>query len=205
MAGDTASAEEFLRLVGTARSMRWLKPDPVPDHIVERMLWAATRASNPNNVQAWDFVVVRDAEVRKQLAEAVAPAVAYIKDLPDPGNATDRRTLRGAANLAEKLATFPVIVLICGRNIYPAAAPMESMMYSALFSAAQNLVLAGRALGIGAAYTALHAHNEPEFRRILRIPDDRYIGVTMPIGYPEREFGPVTRRPLNEVVHLDGW
>ena len=38
--------------------MRWLKPDPVPDELVERLLWAATRASNPGNSQPWDFVVV---------------------------------------------------------------------------------------------------------------------------------------------------
>jgi hypothetical protein len=39
----------------------------------------------------------------------------------------------------------------------------------------------------------------------LDIPDDRYIGVTVPVGYPEREFGPVTRRPVAEVIHEDGW
>ena len=45
--------------MGTAVSMRWLKPDPVPDDLVDRLLWAATHASNPGNVQPWDFVVVQ--------------------------------------------------------------------------------------------------------------------------------------------------
>src|SRR5437870_5642067 len=47
-------------VLGSARTMRWLKPDPVPDEAVERLLWAATRAANPNNTQPWDFVVVPD-------------------------------------------------------------------------------------------------------------------------------------------------
>jgi nitroreductase len=197
--------DSVFEVLGSARTMRWLKPDPVPEADVQRLLWAATRASNPNNTQAWDFVVVRDPGVRKQLAEAVAPMAEFIRTMPDPETETDRRTLRGALNLTERLADFPVIIVICGRNVYPAHEPLETMMYSAIYSAAQNLQIAARALGLGAAYTTVHLHNEAEFRRILEIPDDRYVGVTMPIGYPERAFGAVTRRPLDDVVHLDRW
>ena len=60
----------------TARSMRFFRPDPVPDELVEKVLWAATRASNPGNSQGWDFVVVRDVEQRRRLGEAVGPIPA---------------------------------------------------------------------------------------------------------------------------------
>jgi len=196
---------DLFEAMGTARSMRWLKPDPVPDELIEKLLWAGTRASNPNNTQAWDFVVVRDPEVRKALASAIAPGASYVRALPDPGGASGRRTLRGALNLIENFADFPAIIFVCGQNIFPPEAPAETMMYSAIYSAAQNILLASRALGLGCAYTAMHHHNESEIRKILELPDDRHIGVTMPIGFPENEFGPVKRRPLDEVVHQDRW
>jgi hypothetical protein len=46
---------------------------------------------------------------------------------------------------------------------------------------------------------------ETEIREILRIPDDRLLRVTMPLGWPARPFGPVTRRPVSEVIHYDTW
>ena len=44
----------------TCRAMRYLKTAPVPDELVEKVLHAATRASNPGNSQGWAFVVVRE-------------------------------------------------------------------------------------------------------------------------------------------------
>ena len=106
--------------MGTARAMRFFQTDPVPDELVEKVLWAATRASSGNNTQGWDFVVVRDAEQRARLGEALAGFVKRVEAMPDPGNETDRRTLVGAKNLAATFAQVPVIIVVCGANIYPA-------------------------------------------------------------------------------------
>src|SRR4029079_13597633 len=116
-----------------------------------------------------------------------------------------RRTLVGAKNLAGTLAQVPVIILVCGVNIYPANAPREAFMYSAMYAASQNLVVAARALGLGAAFTTLHGVAEPKLREILGITDDRTIGVTIPLGWPAGPVGPVSRKPLDEVVHHDHW
>jgi hypothetical protein len=51
----------------------------------------------------------------------------------------------------------------------------------------------------------MHLHNEPAVREILGLPSDRHIGVTMPVGFPQRPFTAVNRRPVSEVVHHDGW
>jgi nitroreductase len=196
---------DLFEAMETARTMRWLKPDPVPDELIDKLLWAATRASNPNNLQAWDFVVVRDPEIRGAIAAAIAPGAGYVKALPDPDDASARQTLRGALHLIEAFVDLPAVIFICGQNIFPPEAPVESMMYSAMYSAAQNILLASRALGLGCAYTTMHIHNEPAIRKILEIPDDRHIGVTMPVGFPQRPFSPVKRRPMSEVVHHERW
>jgi nitroreductase len=196
---------DVFEAMGTARAMRFFQTDPVPDELVDKVLWAATRASSGNNTQGWDFVVVRDAGQRARLGEALSGFVKRVEAMPDPGNETDRRTLVGAKNLAATFAQVPVIIVVCGANIYPPDQPRETFMYSAVFAAAQNLVVAARALGLGAAFTTLHGVAEQQFREILQIPADRYLGVTIPLGWPAGPVGPVSRKPIEEVVHHDRW
>jgi nitroreductase len=196
---------DVFEAMGTARAMRFFRPDPVPDELLERVLWGATRASNPNNTQAWHFVVVRDPEQRRRIGDVVQPFSSRVAQMPDPGNETDRRTLKGARNLSGSLGDVPVLVYVCGRNVYPAHQPQETMMYSAIYAASQNLVVAARAVGLGAAFTTLHQVGERQMRDILGIPDDVFIGTLIPLGYPDGPEGPVTRRPLDEVVHYDRW
>jgi nitroreductase len=78
-------------------------------------------------------------------------------------------------------------------------------MLSAVYAAAQNLLLGARACGLGAAFTTFHLGAEDAIRRLLKIPDDKFIGVTMPLGWPAAPFGQLTRRPLEEVVHFESW
>lgn len=205
MSDPAGGGMDVFEAMGSARAMRWFRPDPVPDELIERLLWAATRASSPNNTQAWDFVVVRDTDQRRRLGEAVAPLVSRFAAMPDSGSDTDRRTMAGARNLAEHLADIPVIIVVCGANVYPPAAPREVFMYSAIHAASQNLIVAARALGLGAAFTTLHHANDAAFREILGIPADRTIGCTIPVGWPAGPTGAVTRRPLGNVAHYDRW
>lgn len=196
---------DVFEAMGTARAMRWYREDPVPDELIERVLWAATRAGSPGNNQCWDFVVVTDAEQRRRLGEAVEPFAQVAARASEPDDPTARRTLHGARHLAGSLADVPVIVVVCGHNVYPAHHPMEHMMWSAVYAASQNLIVAARALGLGAAFTTFHATAPAEFKRILSIPEDRHLGVTIPLGWPAGPEGPVSRRPLEEVVHRERW
>jgi nitroreductase len=189
----------------TCRAMRELKPDPVPDELVETALHAATRASNPNNSQLWSFVVVRDPAQRAHIAKAFEPHLERVKAIPAGDDKLLERRLASARNLVGGLASVPVIIFVCARNEYPPEGPLESMMYSAAFAASQNLIVAARSLGLGATFTTLNLRAEPELRTILEIPDDVTMVTTIPLGWPARPFGPVRRKPLAEVVHHDRW
>jgi len=195
---------ETLEAIGTARAMRYLLPEPVPNSLVEKVIWAGTRASSANNCQPWDFVVVQSADVRARLGAVFAPLVSaeVAKSVQDP---TARRTVAGAMNLLATLGEVPVLIFVCGQNNYPEQAPDPTFMYSAVYAAAQNMVVAARALGLGAAFTTIHRFAERDVRTILAIPDDRYVAVTMPLGWPARPFGPLTRRSVEDVLHHDRW
>lgn len=197
---------DALEAIGTARAMRWLKPDPVPPPLMEKVLWAATRASSPNNVQPWDFVVVQDSDTRRRIGGLFAPLVPAERPVPPADvDATTRRTAEGAMNLMANFGDVPAVVFVCGANVYPPGEPDVTYMYSAVFAAAQNLVVAARAVGLGAAFTTFHRYFDAPLRELLGIPDDRFIAVTIPVGWPARPYGPLTRKPLEQVVHQDHW
>jgi nitroreductase len=197
------AAVDALEAIGSARAMRYLCPDPIPDATVERLIWAATRASNAHNSQPWEFVLLRDQRVRAEFGELIRAAAQASDPLPpQPATRSDQLIDAGVRNLFDTLGQAPAIVLICGADIYPPGAPDKPFLYSAMYSAAQNLLVAARALGLGAAFTMLHALAEPAIRLLLAIPDEITIGVTMPVGRPAR---PIVRKPVADVVHRDRW
>jgi nitroreductase len=200
------AAVDALEAIGSARAMRYLCPDPIPDETVERLIWAATRASNAHNSQPWEFVLLRDQRVRAEFGELIRAAAQASDPLPpQPATRSDQLIDAGVRNLFDTLGQAPAIVLICGADIYPPGAPDKRFLYSAMYSAAQNLLVAARALGLGAAFTMLHALAEPAIRQLLAIPDEITIGVTMPVGRPARPFRPIVRKPVADVVHRDRW
>jgi nitroreductase len=200
------AAVDALEAIGSARAMRYLCPDPIPDETVERLIWAATRASNAHNSQPWEFVLLRDQRVRAEFGELIRAAAQASDPLPpQPATRSDQLIDAGVRNLFDTLGQAPAIVLICGADIYPPGAPDKRFLYSAMYSAAQNLLVAARALGLGAAFTMLHALAEPAIRQLLAIPDEITIGVTMPVGRPARPFRPIVRKPVADVVHRDQW
>ena len=121
---------------------------------------------------------------------------------------TDRTTrlmLDGTARLIDSLAQAPYLIFVCGPVIYPPQAPREQFTWSALYPAAQNLLLAARALGLGSVFTTMQMTAEPTIREVLSVPDHIRIAAMIPIGWPDTEFGPVNRRPVEDFVHRNGW
>lgn len=192
-------------VMATCRAMRHLRPDPVPDELIEQLLWAATRAPSPGNSQGWDFVVVDDAAKKRPIAEAVRAAMTGRIGAMRSDDPAEQRIFDGAMALVDGLDAAPVWIIVAGPVVYPPAAPREQFVWSALYPAAQNILLAARALGLGAVMTTFHHSADATIREVLGIPAEIRIGALIPIGWPEREFGPVRRRPVAEVTHRNGW
>lgn len=198
-------ANSVLTAMGEARVMRDLRSDLVPPELVDHLLWAATRAGSPSNSQLWHFVVVTDPEQRRRLGEVIAGFERLLDALPAPADDREVRARAATRHLATQIAEVPVLVFVCGENGYPARDPDPKYLWATLGGAAQNLLVAARALGLGAALTRYHIVDPGAIRGILSLPDDIEIGWLIPVGWPARPFGPVRRRPLDEVVHRDRW
>lgn len=191
----------------TCRAMRYLKPDPVPEELIRKLIHAATRASNPGNSQPWSFVVIRDPGVKSRIGQALREAMQPTIDQMAAAESTPsgRRMYAGVSHLLRTFEAIPVHILLCGEVVYPPARPARSTVPAALYPAGQNLVVAARALGLGTTLTTFHQSIEPTLRGELSLPEDLILGVMVAVGWPARSFGPVKRKPLDEVLHWDRW
>ena len=224
----------IMEVMATMRAMRRLKPDPVPDELLDKLVEAATWAPSASNAQAYHWVVVTDRAQMARLAEAWRECVDEYLALM--GTDTPARTAgaEAAAKLREALlyqrdhfAETPAVFVACykGRQLGPrdprrllkigprrmVALARGGMRAGTLAEAAsvypavQNLLLAARAHGLGANITSWHLMREDRFKEILGIPGNVGTYAVIPVGWPQGRFGPVRRRPVAEVTHRDRW
>jgi nitroreductase len=189
--------------LGTSRAVRRFKPDPVPPETLEALIWAATRAASPENDQPWEFVVVTDAAIRAEVGQLVAAAAdMHAASLPPTDDPGVRRSQESAKHLVRNFGETPVMIFVCHHVVdYPEAYQQVGVGFSGVFMAAANLLAAARSLGLGAAFTFTHMLAGPALPELLELPDDVAITVTIPVGWPLGEVGPVARRPSDEVLH----
>ena len=202
---DHFDPEAVFTVMGTCRAMRELRPEPVPRELLERLIWAATRAPNPRNLQPWEFVVVTDADQRSAIGALLEPRAAEVEAaIVRLEHEWQRRMYQQTADLIRSLGTAPAIIFVCGRVMtFGREFPAEEIVLSAVHTASQNILLAARAQGLGTVFTTLHLHAADGIRRVLSLPDDVRISVTIPVGWPVRDFGPLRRKPVDEVLHWD--
>jgi nitroreductase len=212
----------------SARALRRLKPDPVPDELITKVLEAATQAPSGGNAQNWLFIVVRDRAQRQRLGAIYRKASDEVAEIyaarGRPDHMTDaqfKRLMDGGAYLWEHMADAPVLLVPClrkrdmpPRDALPALvarrydvhlAHQERIRGSSIYPAIQNVILACRGLGLGTVITTNHILYEHEVRQILGLPEDVFSFALMPIGYPVGKYGPLARRPVTEVAFADRW
>lgn len=189
----------------TCRAIRYLKPDPVDEQLIEQVITAATWAPSPGNSQGRDFVVVTDAAKKQTIGDAVATVMSDRVAAMDRPDKTHRLMLDGTGHLVNTLKSCPVLIFVCGKAVYPYESPRDSFVWSSIYPAAQNLIVAARALGLGTVFTTFQGTAEPVIRDTLGIPDEVHIGCMIPMGWPDANFGPVKRQGYDKVVHRDGW
>mgnify|MGYP001825460671 CR=1 FL=1 len=200
-----ASCMDVFEAMRTCRAIRYFTDDPVDDELIEQVVTAAIWAPSPGNSQGRDFLVVTDPAKKQVIGDAVEQVMADRVDAMERPDRTHRLMLDGTSHLVRSLQDCPVLILVCGKAVYPYESPRESFVWSSIYPAAQNLIVAARALGLGTVFTTFHGVAAPAIRATLELPDDVRIGCLVPMGWPDREFGPVNRVPYDQVVHRDRW
>jgi nitroreductase len=205
----TTDSTDLFEIMRTTRSMRRLKPDPVPDELIRKILEAGACAANGGNTQTWRFMVIKDPEVKKRVAvwykkafdEVIGPR--YHASAPPPGVTADRhkRQIGAVEYLTEHFHEAPVWIVAC---LMDGANPGRGTGAS-IYPAVQNMLLAIRALGLGSTLTTRHLLHEKEAEAALGLPPGVHSYAILPVGYPMGKFGPVARGSLADVVYQDKW
>jgi nitroreductase len=213
---------DLFEIMYSAGSIRRLRSDPIPDEIITKILDAAIRAPSGSNAQSWVFIVIKDAETRRQLGMVYKKASDILTKLyagvPRPTHMDEgnyQRFMRAVTHLFEHMGDAPVLLVPClkasmwtGASNLPAdikarMASAARIAGSSIYPAVQNVILACRAFGLGTVLTTIHAFFEEEVREILKLPADVQTYALMPIGYPQGHHYPVKRKAVQEVACLD--
>jgi len=178
---------DALEAIFSRRSIKTVRPDPIPRELVERLLAAAVQAPNHHRVRPWRFIVLQG-EARNRLGDVFAEILLekYPELPPEALDKERRKPLRAPLLIAVgvDLPDDPRVIEI--ENICAAAA------------ATQNLLLAAHALGLAAMWRTGTAASEPRVKEFLGLQPDQPLIALVYIGYPEAKELPPIDRPSSE-------
>ncbi len=192
--------------IGSLRSVRKFKLDPVPDDKIRIILESASKAASGSNTQPWEFVVVRDPKVKARLKEPMLRT--WLNRLAGiPGMSPRMRDVYDeATEMLRNTEKVPVIIYCCvdlnrvGKS--------EEVRYASIYPAVQNFMLAAHALGLATCLTvhgSTLTRGEPEVKKILSIPEHVKVACLVYLGYPAVRLGAPKRKPMEKFVHYDRW
>ena len=172
----TPSPAATLELLKSRRSIRRYRPDPVPDEMVEQLLEAGRWAPSASNRQPWHFIVIRDAEIRRDVAERAAYHFIGWRHV----------------------ANAPLLIALCveaGNPVY------RRFMHQDIGLAGSQIMLQAHALGLGTCWTG--GIDPDALGDILRVPDAVEVVGLLSVGFPAEAPDPRRRKPLAEVAHYE--
>ena len=163
------------------RSIRAFTGDKVSDDTVKRLIDAARWAPSAGNIQPWDFVIVRDLVTKRRLSAA----------------ALDQTFIEEA----------PIVIVVCadkkrsGGRYGQRGVNLYCLQDTA--AAVQNMLLAARALGLGACW--IGAFREEEVERILKTPKAVRTVAIVPVGHPAEKPSAPQKRSIGDITHYESF
>jgi nitroreductase len=171
---------ELLEAIKGRRSIRAFKQQEVPEETVEKLIDAARHAPSAGNIQPWEFVIARKQDTKKKLAQAAYQA--FVEEAP-------------------------LVIVVCANENSSSSGYgfRGKTLYCIQDTAAatQNILLTAYSLGLGTCWVG--AFNEKEAKKALQAPDGIRPVAIIPVGYPNRTPSQRGRRPINQIVHHEGF
>lgn len=196
-------------VIETQRAIRRLYPDAVEDAVLQRVMELAIKAPNGGNEQKSAFVIVKHPAVRAELARLNRSGFPFMSLYYRRRVRTDTawaRTWKAIEWQRDHFHEIPVVIVVCWSGRIPRRPILlNSAPYASVYPATQNLLLAARAVGLGAGFISLPLWRLGKLRRILGLPRSVTPVGVIPLGWPRGKYGPNTRLPVGEVTHIDRW
>ena len=180
----------------------------VPDELILRCIELAEQAPSGGDISSRRWLVVRDQEIKKQLADLYrAAGGSSIIETAEQQSGLDhpkKKVLESAAHLAANLERVPALVLATVWGVHDGSG--KPGLFDSVIQAAWSFCLALRSRGLGSTWTTMHLGKSKEIAELLGIPEGVSQVVLLPVAWTiGTDFKPATRRPASEVVWFDRW
>jgi nitroreductase len=206
------------------RATRIYDDRPVPQEVMDQILQAGTMACSSGNTQPWELLLVTDQglkdRIKVEMVEAFEAVAADRVQKPEDLIDGAGRPVTGHAAV-ENIDKVPAIVVVCWnpergvrfKGEYeenPDGTLRETREIPggrgvSLFQACQNMMLAGRALGVSSLFATFFFLRKEEIKEILGIPPHIFMECCMFFGYADEKLGRPKRKPLGEIAHMNRW
>jgi nitroreductase len=207
MAFDVAEVDRLLTTTRAVRRKLDLDRD-VPTALLMDLIDIAEQAPSGSNQASRRWMIVRDEQLKKELAEiyraSVRPLLGAITGTPAASAASAQRVFGSAAHLADNLEKVPALVILGIWGVHDGSG--RPSLFDSSIQSGWSFCLAARARGLGTAWTTFHLERREEVAALLGIPDGFTQVVLFPVAWTTQDdFQPVERRPAREITYLDLW
>lgn len=203
-----SSGDDLLALIKGRRSVRRFKPEPVPRATLERLIETAAFAPSAMNRQDWYFIIVEREEKRRAMVEVARKKWDEVATAhPDSGAVKD------LAEHAVKYARFDVapalIAVACRRTdemqrqVLQVDADIVAGSTISAAMAAQNLMLAAHALGLGTCCFTGPLAARKELEELLGLHRRHSLVCLLTIGVPDETPSAPARKPLRYITRFE--
>jgi len=224
MSGTDGSDMPVFDAIFGLRATRVYEDRPLPQESLAQILEAATRACSSGNTQPWEFVVVTDRHLKRELKAIMVEAFANIDreraqsadELVDGSG----RPVTGHAAIASIDVVSALVFVFWNpdRGIrmqgeyeekpdgtLRATRHVPGGRGSSVYPACQNMMLAAHALGVSSLFTTFFGLAEALVKELLHVPPRMFLEAAVFLGYGAEKLGKPRRKPLEEVVHVNDW
>ncbi|HVO77633.1 MAG TPA: nitroreductase family protein [Methanomassiliicoccales archaeon] len=171
---------ELVECIEKRISVRSFSDDDVPEEVVSEALRLAQLAPSAGNLQARDFIIVRDPETKRKLSRA-AFGQAFIEEAP--------------------------VVIVCCANLNRirnyGARGTDLYCLQDVAASVENIMLYVCSQGFGSCWVG--AFDEAEACKALQLPGHARPIVLIPIGRPREQGSRTPRLKLDTVTHNEKW
>jgi nitroreductase len=207
--------DSLLELVKSRRSIRKIKPDPVPDGYINQIIEVARWAPSGFNSQPWEFIIVKRQELKEELVKLVSE---YRGNYGPQLEAIREPWMKAAKPLKSAWqmdwTTAPVFILVCGDTRTKVGLPMtvqsdhlkcESIFTSSLASTFLYMHLAATTLGLASIWVSPVKSTQLHLlvKNVLGIPSEMEVYDMMALAYPAIKPRPKLMRDIKSMIHHD--
>jgi len=193
--------DHLLKLMSGQRTVRHFKSNPVSDEHLEKILQAARWAPSGANTQPWDFIIVRDSELKKKIAQI------YV-DTQQQAKREDKEFPYGTdEEVRRRFTEPPILIIVCAdtrfMKAYPKIGDREQNLEVSMGVVIQNMMLAANALGLALSWGTVDPLCRDKLQELFGVPPHVRILEVLQLGFPAKRVSPRFRRDFHDFTHLD--